>query len=69
MNTGSATANDHELKNPGDCGGPLMAVTAAEPSIAQSGGILKMYLPDSPASMSVLGKSTAISRANDGRVQ
>jgi hypothetical protein len=44
-------------------GGLLMAVTAAQPSIAQKrGGILKMYTPDSPASMSVLEEATVFSR-------
>jgi hypothetical protein len=44
-------------------GGLLMAITAAQPSIAQKrGGILRMYLPDSPASMSVLEEATVISR-------
>ena len=44
-------------------GGLLMALTAAQPSIAQKrGGILKMYTPDSPASMSVLEESTVFSR-------
>src|ERR1700751_2428161 len=44
-------------------GGLLMALTAAQPSIAQKrGGILKMYTPDSPASMSVLEESTVFAR-------
>src|ERR1700737_4798713 len=44
-------------------GGLLMALTAAQPSTAQKrGGILKMYTPDSPASMSVLEESTVFSR-------
>jgi peptide/nickel transport system substrate-binding protein len=44
-------------------GGLLIAVTAAQPSTAQKrGGILKMYTPDSPASMSVLEEATVFSR-------
>src|SRR3984893_13007339 len=44
-------------------GGLLMALTAAQPSTAQKrGGILKMYTPDSPASMSVLEEATVFSR-------
>ena len=44
-------------------GGMLVVLTAAQPSIAQKrGGVLKMYLPDSPASMSVLEEATVISR-------
>jgi peptide/nickel transport system substrate-binding protein len=44
-------------------GGLLMALTAAQPSIAQKrGGVLRMYTPDSPASMSVLEEATVFSR-------
>ena len=40
-------------------GGFLIAQTVAGPAIAQkSGGILKMYSPDSPASMSVHEEAT-----------
>jgi peptide/nickel transport system substrate-binding protein len=43
--------------------GLLMALATAQPSIAQKrGGILKMYTPDSPASMSVLEEATVFSR-------
>src|SRR5260370_1528108 len=44
-------------------GGLLIAVTGAQPYTAQKrGGILKMYTPDSPASMSVLEEATVFSR-------
>ena len=40
---------------------PLLVAVAAEPALAQkSGGILKMYSPDSPASMSVLEEATFV---------
>ena len=40
---------------------PLLVVVAAEPALAQkSGGILKMYSPDSPASMSVHEEATFV---------
>ena len=39
---------------------PLLVAVAAEPTLAQkTGGILKMFSPDSPASMSILEESTA----------
>jgi hypothetical protein len=39
---------------------PLLVAAAAEPALAQkTGGILKMFSPDSPASMSILEESTA----------
>jgi peptide/nickel transport system substrate-binding protein len=38
---------------------PLLAGLAAEPALAQkTGGILKMFSPDSPASMSILEEAT-----------
>ena len=38
---------------------PLLVAVAAEPALAQkSGGILKMYSPDSPASMSIHEEAT-----------
>jgi peptide/nickel transport system substrate-binding protein len=41
----------------------LMALGTAQPSIAQKqGGILKMYTPDSPASMSVLEEAAVFAR-------
>src|SRR6516164_9864452 len=40
---------------------PLLVAVVAEPALAQkSGGILKMYSPDSPASMSVLEEATFV---------
>ena len=40
-------------------GGLLIALVAADPAVAQkSGGILKMYSPDSPASMSIHEEAT-----------
>jgi hypothetical protein len=40
---------------------PLLVVVAAEPALAQkSGGILKMYSPDSPASMSIHEEATFV---------
>jgi len=43
-------------------GGLLMALAVANTAVAQkSGGILKMYLPDSPASMSIHEEATIIS--------
>ena len=40
-------------------GGLLMALVAADPAVAQtSGGILRMYSPDSPASMSIHEEAT-----------
>jgi len=40
-------------------GGLLIALTAADPAVAQkSGVILRMYSPDSPASMSIYEKAT-----------
>src|SRR5216683_1357626 len=51
------------LRGPAIAGGMLVVLTAAQPSIAQKrGGVLKMYIPDSPASMSVLEEATVISR-------
>src|SRR5499433_419589 len=41
--------------------GPLLAGLAAEPALAhKSGGILKMYSPDSPASMSIHEEATFV---------
>src|SRR5271168_2770020 len=41
---------------------PLLVVSAAEPALAQKqGGILKMYSPDSPASMSIHEEGTIVS--------
>jgi len=41
--------------------GPLLAGLAAEPALAhRSGGILKMYSPDSPASMSIHEEATFV---------
>jgi peptide/nickel transport system substrate-binding protein len=41
----------------------LGAIVAAEPASAQkSGGILKMYSPDSPASMSILEEATVFAQ-------
>ena len=41
----------------------LMTLAGAQPSIAQKrGGILRMYTPDSPASMSVLEEATVFAR-------
>jgi len=40
---------------------PLLVVLAAEPTSAQkTGGILKMYSPDSPASMSIHEEATFV---------
>ena len=40
---------------------PLLVAVAAEPALAQkSGGILKMYSPDSPASMSIHEEATFV---------
>jgi peptide/nickel transport system substrate-binding protein len=40
---------------------PLLAAAVAEPALAQkAGGILRMYSPDSPASMSILEEATII---------
>src|ERR1700757_4947560 len=40
----------------------LVALFAADPALAQkAGGILKMYDPDSPASMSILEEATIVS--------
>jgi hypothetical protein len=40
---------------------PLLAGLAAEPALAhKSGGILKMYSPDSPASMSIHEEATFV---------
>jgi hypothetical protein len=49
----------------------LLVAVAAEPVSAQkTGGILKMYSPDSPASMSIHRGSDVRRRgADDGRVQ
>src|SRR5215831_9472919 len=42
-------------------GGLLIAMFAAEPALAQkAGGILKMYSPDSPASMSIHEEATFV---------
>ena len=40
---------------------PFLVVVAAEPASAQKpGGILKMYSPDSPASMSIHEEATFV---------
>src|SRR5271155_6285843 len=40
---------------------PLLVAVAAEPALAQKpGGILKMYSPDSPASMSIHEEATFV---------
>ena len=40
---------------------PLFVAVAAGPALAQkAGGILKMYNPDSPASMSILEEATIV---------
>src|SRR5215468_5606758 len=40
---------------------PLLVAVVAEPALAQkSGGILKMYSPDSPASMSIHEEATFV---------
>ena len=42
---------------------PLLVAVAAEPALAQkSGGILKMFSPDSPASMSIHEEATFVAR-------
>src|ERR1700730_16718836 len=62
-NTGSAKAMTINSRILAIAGGMLVVLTAAQPSIAQKrGGILKMYTPDSPASMSVLEEATVFSR-------
>jgi hypothetical protein len=48
----------------------LLVAAAAEPVSAQkTGGILKMYLPDTPASMSIHESDVRRRGADDGRVQ
>jgi peptide/nickel transport system substrate-binding protein len=40
---------------------PLLVAVAAGPALAQKpGGVLKMYSPDSPASMSILEEATFV---------
>jgi hypothetical protein len=40
-------------------GGLLIVLVAADPAVAQkSGGVLKLYSPDSPASMSIHEEAT-----------
>ena len=42
-------------------GAPLLAAVATEPALAQKlGGILRMYSPDSPASMSIHEEATFV---------
>src|ERR1700732_4916080 len=63
MNTGSANEMAINSRILATAVGLLMALATAQPSIAQKrGGILKMYTPDSPASMSVLEEATVFSR-------
>src|SRR5215471_12588388 len=63
---GRATANRRWTEMMRDLGAfamaaPLLVAVAAEPALAQkSGGILKMFSPDSPASMSIHEEATFV---------
>jgi hypothetical protein len=51
-----------DLRGFAAAGSLLLAIVAAEAALAQKqGGILKMYNPDSPASMSIHEEATIVS--------